>query len=77
MTMPVNTTYSSCKPVTPSDTADNAYTAFLVTGTGGVAFMGLDGAVVTLLAVPAWTVIPVQTLRIMAATTATGVFGLN
>jgi len=70
--------FASCKAVTTSDTAQNAFSAFFCTGTGAIAFKGLDGVTVTLPAVPIYTIIPIQTSQILATgTAATGIFGLN
>ena len=70
--------YTTAVVVTPSDTAANTYSAFFVGVTGAVAFQNVLGTTITLAAVPAYTVIPVATQRIMATgTAATNIIGLN
>lgn len=69
--------YSNCVAVTPSDTAQNAFSAFFCTVTGAVAFVDLAGNTVTLAAVPIYTIIPVQTSQIKATGTTATVFGLR
>lgn len=66
------------KAVTKSDTADNAFGGFFVTGTGDVTFLDLGGNSITLTAVPAYTLCPFGTTKIMSTgTTATGIFGVR
>ena len=69
--------YGSATVVTPSDTAGNSYSAFMCGVAGAIAFQNVLGTTITLAAVPAYTVIPVACVRIMATgTAATNIIGL-
>lgn len=66
--------------ITPADTdLTNVVNALYVGGAGNVAIMAADdSAAVTLTAVPAGSIIPIQCKRVMATnTTATGIVGLR
>ena len=72
-------TYSALKwkPITPSDTANVEPTpsAVFVGGAGTVVAIGEDGVSATFTAA-AGSVLPIQPIRITAASTATGLIGL-
>lgn len=71
------TNYGSAIVVTPSDSNPNSFTAFMVGVTGAVAIQNQLGTTITLAAVPAYTIIPIATQRIMSTgTTATNIIGL-
>ncbi len=71
-------TFGGAVTVTKSDTAPNNYAAFMVGVTGDVAIQNVAGTTIVLAAVPAYTVIPIATVRIMSAsTTATQIIGLT
>jgi hypothetical protein len=70
--------YDNAKVVTTHDTNLNEFSAFFVGVAGAVAFQNVLGTTITLAAVPAYTVIPVATKRIMATgTAATNIIGLS
>lgn len=74
----VTSSYGSAAVVTTSDTAGNSFAAFMPGVTGAIAFQNVLGATITLAAVPAYTIIPIATARIMASgTTATNIIGLS
>lgn len=63
--------------VTPSDTTVQLYRSLWIGGAGNVSFIPIGGdTAVTLLAVPAGTLLPVAVSKVLAATTATAVVGL-
>lgn len=71
-------TYDNAAVVTKSDTAYNHFRAFFVGVAGDIAFQNKDGTTITLAALPAYTIIPVETIRIMSTgTAATNIIGLS
>jgi hypothetical protein len=71
---------TDCAAVTPSDTADNSFVGLYVGGAGDVAVKseagGSGGAAVVFKAVPAGTILPIRTCRVMNTnTTATNITG--
>jgi hypothetical protein len=71
-------TYDNAVVNTPSDTTQVNYAAFFCGVTGAIAFQNVLGTTITLAAVPAYTVIPVSAVRIMATgTAATNIIGLS
>jgi len=72
------TTYGSAVVVTTSDTLGNSFSSFMCGVAGAIAFQNVLGTTITLAAVPAYTVIPIATVRIMATgTAATNIIGLS
>lgn len=69
--------YGSAKVVVPSDSAGNSFAALLVTVTGDVAVKNVGGTAITLVGVPAYTLIPFAVTQVLATgTTATNIIGL-
>lgn len=78
MTAYDQTTYGGGLAITPSDTVDQAYSAIYVGGAGDVVVtMEAGGTVVTFKAPPVGTILPIRVKRVMAATTATLLIGLQ
>lgn len=72
-----NLTYSGYA-VTKSDTVANVFDAFMVGVTGDVKVTTDTGAALSLIGVPAYTVIPLRVVLIWSAvTTATNIIGLK
>jgi len=72
-----DTLYSDAVAVITSDTAEQNYTGLYIGVTGDVAIKGAGGVAVTFKAVPAGTILPVITNRVMATnTTATNILGM-
>lgn len=70
--------YKSATAITPSDSTPARYSAIWVGGAGSVVLVDANGgAAVTLLAVPAGTLLPIATTLVKAASTATGLVGLR
>lgn len=63
--------------ITPSDATVVDFAAIYVGGAGNVTVRCIDGNVVTFTAPPVGFIIPVACDRVMAATTATLLIGLN
>lgn len=63
--------------ITKSDSAANVFNAIYVGGAGNVVIVGRNGVAVTFTAVPVGTILPVNTQKVMDATTATLLVGLN
>lgn len=63
--------------LTKSDSTVVYARALYIGGTGDVVVTTRGGSVVTFKAVPAGTILPVRISKLMAATTATDVVGLN
>jgi len=63
--------------ITKSDTANNAFSGIYVGGTGAVAVVTEAGTTVTFSGVPAGTVLPIRTQKVLAATTATLLVGFK
>lgn len=62
--------------VTPSDTAANAASGLYIGGAGNVAVTMAGGALLTHVAVPAGTFMPIQVSKVMSTnTTATNIIG--
>lgn len=65
--------------VTPHDSNSNAYRALYIGGAGNVAVVAVDDtSAVTLVGVPAGTVLPIATSKVMSTnTTATSIVGIR
>lgn len=71
-------TYQRCGAVTKSDSTVLSFDALYIGGAGAVDIKtSEDAAAVTFAAVPAGTVLPVQGVRVMAATAATNIVWLR
>lgn len=70
------TSYSTCQPITTSDTVANHFKALLVCAAGNVAFVPMVGAAVTITSAPAGAVIPVETAIVKATGTTATLAGL-
>jgi len=69
--------WGDAESITKSDTANNAYSAIYVGGTGDVAVVTENGTTVTFKAVPVGVVLPIRTQKVLAATTATLLVGFK
>jgi hypothetical protein len=66
----------SAVAVTKSDTAANAYDALYVGGTGDVTVITKADETTAFVGIPAGSILPIGTKKVMAATTATSIVGL-
>ena len=74
----VHTTYGGAKAITPSDTADNTFSAIYVGGAGSVTVVMESGDTVLFTAPPVGTILPIRVKKVNATgTTATLLVGLQ
>ena len=69
--------WGDAEAITKSDTASNAYSAIYVGGAGNLTVVTEAGTTVTFSGVPAGTVLPIRTQKVLAATTATLLVGFK
>jgi len=69
----------SAFPVVPSDSTILPTTRALYVGAGGhvTVLMAEDETEVTFIGVPSGTILPIQVIKVLAATTATSILALN
>ena len=70
------TSYSTCQPITTSDTAANHFSALLVCAAGNVVIVPMNGAAITITSAPAGCVIPVETAIVKSTGTTATLAGL-
>ena len=74
----VHAVYGGGKAITPSDTADNTFSAIYVGGAGNVSVVMESGDTVTFTAPPVGTILPIRVVKVRATlTTATLLIGLQ
>lgn len=69
--------WGDAEAITPSATANNAYSAIYVGGLGSVSVVTEAGTTVTFTAVPVGTILPIRTQKVLATSTATLMVGFK
>lgn len=78
MSADTQTTYGGGKAITKSDTIDQFYTAIYVGGAGDVVVTMESGDTpITFTAPPVGTVLPIRVKRVLNATSATALIGMQ
>lgn len=72
-----STIHSDAASITTSNTDPNAYSGIYVGTTGHLTVTTWRGTVVTFRSVPAGTIVPIRTLKVMATSTANNLVGLK